>query len=111
MKHLLTIGVAVGALITFGVVAQADPVVNELLYNDAGTDDEEFCEIKGDPGLSLDGFTLVGVNGSNGLDYRTVALDGYSINASGYFVVGMDGVANVDLVDPGTWQGRASAQR
>jgi hypothetical protein len=80
-------------------------VINEIRYDDIGTDTENFVELKGQPELSLDGYTLVGVNGSNGSDYVVVDLSGYTIPADGYFVVGQSAAPYADLVDEGTnWQ-------
>ena len=62
--------------------------IQEVLYDGSGTDSEEaFTEISGPPGKVLDGWSLVGVNGSNGQSYRTIALDGATIPADGLLVV------------------------
>ncbi len=65
-------------------------VISELLYNSPGADDGPgnslFVELAGPSGTSLEGMSLVGVNGSNGDDYQQCALSG-SIPTSGYYVI------------------------
>ncbi len=84
------------------VLAQQDQIViNEVRYNDSGTDDITFVELKGPPGTSLDGLILVGINGSNGQEYNSIDLTGYSIPADGYFVIAQtDQVPNYDMINP-----------
>ena len=67
----------------------ATPVrIQEVLYDGSGKDSEEaFTEITGPPGKALTGWSLVGVNGSNGKPYRTITLDGATIPADGVLVV------------------------
>ncbi|WP_347302537.1 Calx-beta domain-containing protein [Croceibacterium sp. TMG7-5b_MA50] len=54
--------------------------INELHYDDIGTDIDELVEIAGIAGTDLTGYTVVFYNGSNGADaavsYRTLALSG-----------------------------------
>ena len=66
--------------------APAKVVINELVYDSAGTDTETFVELAGPPGTPLGGFTLVGINGNGGVHYATVPLAG-AIGADGLFVV------------------------
>ena len=71
----------VALLITFGVLAwqtaHAVPVfINELHYDNVGTDVGEFVEIAGPAGTSLSGWSLVLYNGSNGSVYDTINLSG-----------------------------------
>ena len=62
--------------------------IQEVLYDGSGTDSEEaFTEITGPPGKALTGWSLVGVNGSNGKAYRTISLDGATIPADGVLVI------------------------
>ncbi len=100
MKHWLRTGFfAIAGLAFAGTAALAQPVINEAVYDDAGGDDETWVEIKGDAGLDLTGYTLVGVNGNGGTEYMTVDLVGL-IPASGYFVVGQafgDQIADTDF--------------
>ncbi|MEO0135982.1 MAG: carbohydrate binding domain-containing protein [candidate division WOR-3 bacterium] len=75
--------------------------INEVYYDAPGTDSGCFIELFGNPGTSLNGFTLVGVNGTGGLPYATINLSGYSIPNDGFFVIAQNPwVPNVDLVDP-----------
>ncbi len=52
------------------------PWINELHYDNAGSDRNEFVEIAGPTGLDLMGWLLVGYNGATGSVYRTVQLSG-----------------------------------
>lgn len=85
-------------------IAQAIPLISEVLYDASGSDDgRTFVEIAGVPGTSLDGFTLEGVNGSNGAVGPVIALSGV-IPLDGLFVVadatsgGTTEVSEVDLI-------------
>ncbi len=94
------------AILFVGVSSAQDLVINEIYYDGPGTDEGTFTEIKGPGGFDLTGYTLVGVNGSNGEDYRTISLDGMVIPADGYVVIAQDEtVANYDYIDSGVdWQ-------
>ena len=50
--------------------------INELHYDNAGTDTGEFLEVAGPAGTALTGWTLVLYNGSNSEPYGTTALSG-----------------------------------
>jgi hypothetical protein len=74
-------------------------VINEWVSNDISTDDHEFIELCGTPGESLDGLTIVLVEGegaSAGTIDNIISLNGYAVGATGYFVVG-DAAVNPDL--------------
>ncbi|GMV40888.1 MAG: hypothetical protein AMXMBFR64_26040 [Myxococcales bacterium] len=73
-----------------GTAAPGKVVLNEVLYNAQGSDTTAFVELLGEPGLPLDGFSLVGINGANGQEYNVIALVG-SIGDDGLFVVGKTG--------------------
>jgi hypothetical protein len=63
------------------------PILSEVYYDAVGSDDGQiFVEIAGAPGTSLEGFTLEGINGSNGAAGPTIELAGV-IGVSGLFVV------------------------
>lgn len=102
-------------LLTASVVT-AQVIINEVLYDTGGNDDPDllFTELYGHQGTSLDGYSLVGINGNGGSTYRTVPLSG-EIPADGYFVVGnTSNVTNVDLVVGGgmlgvNWQNAGDA--
>lgn len=73
--------------------------INEVAYDSPGPDSGCYIEIYGDGGYALDGFTVVGVNGSNGLPYVTVELVGHTLPADGFFVIAQDSsVPNYDMV-------------
>ena len=70
-------------------------VINEIRADQPGADLEEFFELRGAPGLSLDGLSYVvlgdtSTNGDSGVIEAVVDLGGHSIPASGYFVAAED---------------------
>lgn len=99
--------------------------VNELHYDNAGADVNEFVEVAGRAGASLDGWQLV-LYGAGGAPYRTVALSGMLGSSAGavgwgaasFVTTGLqngpnDGVALVDdagvLLDFVSYEGAAAA--
>lgn len=56
--------------------ASTTPWINEIHYDNASSDADEGIEIAGSAGTSLDGYTLIGYNGSSGSMYKSVSLDG-----------------------------------
>ena len=78
--------------------AGASPVViQEVLYDGLGSDaDDVFTELFGIPGGSLNGWTLVGVNGRNGESYRTIDLSGAFIPNDGLLFIATSS-ANMSL--------------
>lgn len=90
--------------------SHAIPVIQEVLYDGPGSDDDDvFTEILGTPGMSLEGWSLVGVNGSNGQSYRTVTLEGVLIPSDGILLIttsaaSADLLANSDLLGEVDWQ-------
>jgi predicted extracellular nuclease len=82
-------------------VAQAKSlVINEVDYDQPGTDAAEFVEIKnvGAVAVDLSAYRLVMVNGANGSTYQDFALPAVSLAPGGYFVVCAD-AANTPLCD------------
>jgi uncharacterized protein (TIGR03382 family) len=84
--------------------AAALPLVSEVFYDAVGSDDGfSFVELYGAPGSALDGFSIEGVNGSNGAVGPVLTLTG-SIPPDGLFVVaddlggGTTSVPNADLI-------------
>jgi len=73
-------------------------VINEIDADQSGTDAGEFIELYGTPGASLNGYTVVLYNGSDDKSYAAFDLDGFSLDANGYFVLGDYGVTGVDLI-------------
>ena len=68
--------------------ATGAPIIQEVFYDASGTDaGEVFTEIFGFAGMSLDGWSLVGINGGTGLPYRTLDLTGATIPGDGLLVV------------------------
>ncbi len=80
--------------------------INEIHYENAGTDEGEFVEIAGTAGLNLTGWSLVAYNGEDGLLYETIALSGSikeqgeGLGTKGFLVPGLqndsEGLALVD---------------
>ncbi len=58
--------------------AHAAPLISEAFYDAVGSDNGlSFVELYGDPGASLDGLFLEGINGANGSAGPTIALSGW----------------------------------
>ncbi len=78
---------------TRGQANDAEPqplVINELAVSTSGTD-WEFVELFGDPGTSLDGFSLIQVSGENpGEVLSVIDLSGQSIGDNGFFLAASD---------------------
>ena len=74
--------------------------INEIDSDTPGVDAAEFIELSGTPNGALDHFVVVLFNGANDLAYRVYDLDGLSLDANGFFLIGNVGVAGVDLVIP-----------
>ncbi len=70
-------------------------IINELDSDTSGTDALEFVELYdgGAGNTDLTGLVVVFYNGSNDLSYAAFDLDGFSTNASGYFLLGNAGVS------------------
>jgi uncharacterized protein len=86
----------------------ANVFINEIHYDNAGTDVGEAIEVAGLAGTNLTGWTLVLYNGNGGANYQTIALGGtiadqnngygtISVTAAGIQNGAPDGIA---LVDP-----------
>ncbi|MDQ3737666.1 MAG: ExeM/NucH family extracellular endonuclease [Actinomycetota bacterium] len=97
MIHRRFIVAAVAATAFVGVTAVASPVpsvsafappdgpvfINEIHYDNAGTDAGEAIEIAGPAGTDLTGWSLVLYNGSGGAPYDTDSLSGVLTNQAG----------------------------
>ena len=107
---LLIIGVALIMVVFLPEYVLGLPVIQELLYDDPGADGEAiFTEIFGPPGMNLDGWKLVGVNGTDGNIYRTVSLTGAVIPSDGILVIvtslaAGNVLANQDFIGNVDWQ-------
>lgn len=60
--------------------------INEFHYDNDGSDQSEFVEVAGPEGTDLTGWRIIAYNGSNGLSYRTLSLNGVidNENISGF---------------------------
>jgi len=83
---------------------QAQLLISEIYYDAVGTDAGlVFVELIGTPGTTLEGFSLLGINGAGGNTYLSVPLSG-SIPSDQIFVIGDDDgsgntlVPNADLI-------------
>lgn len=99
----MKIGIVTSALL-FLLMGSALPsvqvAINEVLYDPPGTDVGCFVELIGKPGLNLDEYSLVGVNGDGGKQYNFIDLSGHTIPPDGYFVVAQDdSVQEADMID------------
>jgi predicted extracellular nuclease len=67
----------------------ASVVINEIDYDQPGTDTAEFIELfnPGTSAVSLNNYAIELINGTNSTSYRSIDLSGFSIAANGYFVV------------------------
>jgi len=76
--------------------SHAAVVINEIDYDQPGTDSAEFIELfnSGSSIISLDNYAIDLINGSNSSRYRNINLSGFSIDAGSYFVV----CSNANLV-------------
>lgn len=86
----LTALALVAALIPATVLAVGPGVtINEIRIDQPGSDTEEYFELTGAPGASLDGFTYIVIGdgtGGSGVIEEVTDLTGLSINADGFFV-------------------------
>ena len=73
-------------------------LINEVDADTEGEDTAEFIELYdgGEGNTALDGLVLVLFNGSDSRSYRSLGLDGYHTNDSGYFLFGNKAVPGVD---------------
>ena len=91
-------------LLSLGILissnTQAALVINEIDYDQPGTDDAEFIELYNDStaAIPLDGYRIELINGTSGTSYRSIDLAGHMVDASSFFVICSDNglVANCD---------------
>jgi hypothetical protein len=94
MKKLILVCLATLGLATSGYALS----LNEFCANDISTDDQEFIELVGDPGMSLTGYSIILIEGEGtgkGVVDNIISLAGFTMPADGYFVVG-DALTNPD---------------
>jgi hypothetical protein len=89
MRHLaIALTVIVILANTLCGTALSDLVIQEVLYDGPGGDPPSvFTELLGTPGMLLDNYSLVGINGYNGEEYRAISLTGAVIPADGVLVI------------------------
>ena len=87
--------------ISFTILNCPYVVFNELnMDNPGGGDTAEFIEFLGTPGASLDSLVLVLFDGAGDASYQAFDLDGYVLDANGFFVIGNAATVNVDFIIP-----------
>ncbi len=66
---------------SFAMGLNAAVVINEIDYDQPGTDTAEFIELfnSGASAVSLDNYSVDLINGSNSSSYRSIDLSGFSI--------------------------------
>lgn len=76
-------------MLTASAPAQTAIIINEIDYDQAGSDIAEFIELYNtSPGpVSLSGYSIDLVNGSSGSTYNSFDLNSHSIDANGYLVL------------------------
>jgi len=69
--------------------SHAAVVINEIDYDQPGSDSAEFVELfnSGGSAVSLDKYLLDLINGSSASSYRSIDLSGFNIGAGDFFVV------------------------
>ncbi len=73
--------------------------INEVDPDQPGADAAEFIELYGDANASLDSLVVVFFQGGAGdVSYAAYDLDGYALDANGFFVLGNSDVPGVQLV-------------
>jgi hypothetical protein len=104
-RGILAFAGAVGTVLLTAAPAAALPIISEAFYDAVGSDTgQSFVELYGAPGTDLTGFSVEGINGSNGAVTDSVALSGL-IPADGIFVLASDLgdgttlVENPDLIE------------
>lgn len=80
--------ISILAFCTFST-ANATMLINEVDYDQNGSDSAEFIELfnSGSNSINLNGYQLDLVNGTTGSIYESFDLTGYSLAAGGYFII------------------------
>lgn len=81
---------------TFGQI-----VINEIDADTPGTDIAEFIELKGTANAPLDGYVVVLYNGNGDTSYAAFDLDGKTLDANGFFILGNTGIISGSDIDLG----------
>ena len=94
--------VCLAALVAAGTVGAQELHLNEIYASHQFSDDREFIELIGTPGMSLDGYMVLMIDGespvTDGLLDRAWDLSGLTVPQDGFFVLGDTITANVDFV-------------
>lgn len=85
LVHARNTLIMVIVLSTLTQTASAQVFINEIHYDNTGTDSGEAIEIAGRAGTDLSGWSVVLYNGANGLQYNTLALAGAIVDQQGGF--------------------------
>src|SRR4051812_2699871 len=114
-RRFLTAAIALLSFTTLAGRARANVVINEVDYDQPGTDTAEYIELfnNGASVVSLSGYTLRLVNGANNTTYQTITLEGTAtLPAGGYYVIcgdatlvpncQLDVTPNSDLIQNGS---------
>ena len=109
MRRAFVLSGLAGLLCLPAFAASADVFINEIHYDNAGSDSGERVEVLAPAGTSLAGWSLALYNGSNGARYATVSLSGTvpnQCNGFGTAVANVAGIQNggpdgIALVDAG----------
>ena len=84
---------AMSIALAFAAMSHALPVINEIDPNQAtAVDAQEFIELAGTPLTSLNGYVVVLFNGATETSYQAYDLDGFTVGATGYFLIGSPGM-------------------
>lgn len=91
MKRFRNVLVAsFGVFATMSII-NAQILINEVRTDQSGTDNDEYFELVGTPGASLDGLTYLVLGdgtGGSGVIESVTDLTGHSLSISGFFLVG-----------------------
>jgi MYXO-CTERM domain-containing protein len=96
------------AAVSLSAASQSAAIVliNELDSDTPGSDTAEFIELHNTDAANAvmtNGLVLTFFNGNGDVSYHSIDLDGHTIPAGGFFVIGNPGVPNVAITfDPGT---------
>ena len=99
MRPLRPLSTAAACLVCTTLTAAQEVHFNEIFASHTGTDNQEYIELVGTPGMSLDGWMVVIIDGDSfaaGILDRAWDLSGHTMPADGYFVMGDLAVPNMD---------------
>jgi hypothetical protein len=102
--YSITFTAPCSAQVVSGAAPACEPlpslVINEVDYDQPGTDAAEFVEIMNNGAVPVDltGMKLVLVNGSTDLPYNTIILNSVVLAAGDHYVIGSASVTSVDQV-------------